>query len=71
VLHLRRRQPRHRVIGGVGDVDLIGVEHEHARDVDRHVAVSDHDSAGGRQVELVVGEVRVAVVPGHELGGRV
>ena len=56
-----------RVVGGVGGRDLVGVEHEHARDVDRDVAVADHDRARGGEVELVVGVVGVAVVPGHEL----
>ena len=49
-----------------------GVEHEHARDVERDVAVADHDGALGReQVDLEVGVVGVAVVPADELGGRV
>ena len=44
-------------------------EHEHARDVERDVAVADHDRALGReQVELEVGVVGVAVVPADELG---
>ena len=59
------------VVGGVGDRDLVGVEHEHPGDVDGDVAVADHDRARGGQVELVVGVVGVAVVPGHELGRRV
>ena len=62
---------RDGVIGGVGDRDLVGVEHEHAGDVDGDVAVADHDRARGAEVELVVGVVRVAVVPGHELQGAV
>ena len=59
------------VVGGVGDRDLVGVEHEHPGDVDGDVAVADHDRARGGQIELVVGVVGVAVVPGHELGRRV
>ena len=51
--------------------DLFGVEHEHAGDVDGDVAVADDDGARGGEVELVVGVVRVAVVPGDELRGRV
>ena len=37
-----------RVVGGVGRRDLVGVEHEHAGDVDRDVAVADHDGALAR-----------------------
>ena len=58
---------RDRVVGGVGDRHLLRVEHEHAGDVDGHVAVADDHRARGGEVELVVGVVRVAVVPGHEL----
>ncbi len=44
-------------------------EHEHARDIERHVAVADHHSALGReQVDLEVGVVGMAVVPADELG---
>ena len=47
-------------------------EHEHAGDVERDVAVADHDGAlGGEQVDLEVGVVGVAVVPADELGGGV
>jgi hypothetical protein len=35
--------------------------------VDRHVAVADDDRAPRREVQGVVGEVGVAVVPGDEL----
>ena len=59
------------MVGGVGGRDLVGVQHEHPRDVDRDVAVADHDRARGAEVELVVGVVGVAVVPGDELGGAV
>ena len=62
-----RQQRVERVVGGVGGRELVGVEHEHARDVDRDVAVADDDRAPRRQVELVVGVVGVAVVPGDEL----
>ena len=71
MLHLRGGQPRHSVVGGVGDADLVGIEHQHARHVERHISVADHNRARRRQVELVVGEVRVPVVPSHELGCRV
>ncbi len=61
-----------RVVGGVGRRELLGREHEHARDVERDVAVADHHRALGReQVELEVGVVGVAVVPADELGRRV
>ena len=60
-----------RVVGRVGRRELVGVEHEHARDVDRHVAVADHDRAAAGEVELVARVLGMAVVPGDELGGRV
>ena len=43
-------------------------QREHPRDVDRDVAVPDHDRALAGEVELEVLEVGVAVVPGDELG---
>ena len=58
-----------RVVGGVGDLELLARQHEHARDVHGHVAVADHHGALAGEVELEVAEVRVAVVPGDELGG--
>ena len=60
---------RDRVVGGVGRRELVGVEHQHPRDVDRDVPVADHDGARARQVERLVGVRGVAVVPGDELGG--
>src|SRR3954469_18259437 len=43
LMHAAARQAVDRVVGGVGHRDLVGIEHEHARDVDRDVAVADHD----------------------------
>ena len=40
-LTARARERLDRVVGGVGRRELVGVEHEHARDVDRDVAVAD------------------------------
>ena len=58
-----------RVVGGVGGGELGRGEHEHAGDVERDVAVADHDRALGREeVELEVGVVGMAVVPADELG---
>ena len=45
-------------------------QREDARDVGGDVAVADHHGALGRQVELELAVVGVAVVPGDELGGR-
>jgi hypothetical protein len=56
---------------GVGRVrrrQLVRREREHPGDVERDVAVADHDRALVREVELEVLEVGVAVVPGHERG---
>ena len=47
-----------RVVGGVGRCELVGVEHQHPRDIDRDVAVADHDGARARQVERLVGVAR-------------
>ena len=49
---------------------LVG-EHEHPRDVERDVAGADHDRPLAAQVEVVVAEVGMAVVPADELGRRV
>ena len=59
-----------RLVGRVGRRELLRGEREHARDVDRDVAVPDHDRALAREVELEVLEVGVAVVPGDERRGR-
>ena len=59
-----------RVVGGVGLLELVARQGEHPRDVGGDVAVADHDGALAGEVELVVGEVGVGVVPGDELGGR-
>ena len=57
------------MVGDVGRGELCGAQHEHARDVDRDVAVADDDRALRRQqVDLEVGLVGVAVVPADELG---
>ncbi len=60
-----------RVVRGIGCMQLAVGEGEHPGDVGGDVAVADHDDALRSQVELVVGEVGVGVVPGDELGGRV
>jgi len=60
--------PRYRVVRRVGRRQLVRIEHEHAGDVDRDVPVPDDHRPRARQVELVVGVRRVAVVPGDELG---
>ena len=57
------------MVGGVRRRELLGAEHEHARDVDGDVAVADHHGALGRdEVDLQAGVVGVAVVPADELG---
>ena len=57
------------MVGGVGGSELVGVEHQHAGDVEGDVPVADHDGALTRQVERLVRVGGVAVVPGDELGG--
>ena len=59
------------LVGGVGRRKLVVREREHSCDVERDVAVADHDHALGRaKVEVEVLVVGVAVVPGDELRGR-
>ncbi len=70
-LHACGDDPLDRVVGGVGRLELLAREQEHARHVDRDVAVPDHDGALRGEVELQLGRIRVAVVPGDERGGRV
>ena len=69
--HARVLERVEGVVGDVGDRQLVVGEGEHARDVERHVAGADHDRALAAQVELVVAEVGVAVVPPDEIGGGV
>ena len=70
--HAARGEHLEGVVGGVGRGELLGGQHEHPGHVERHVAVADdHRPLGREQVDLEVGEVRVAVVPADELGGRV
>jgi hypothetical protein len=57
-----------RALGDVGRIELRLRAREDARDVDRDVAVPDHDRAVVREVELEVLVVGVAVVPGDEFG---
>ena len=57
---------RDRLVRGVGRGELLGSEREHAGDVDRDVAVADHDDPLAGEVERDVLEVGVAVVPGDE-----
>ena len=52
-------------------LELAAGQRQHPGDVGGDVAVADHDGALAGEVELVVGEVGVGVVPGDELGGRV
>ena len=59
-----------RRVRGVRRGELLRGEREHPGDVESDVPVPDHDGALDVQVELELLEVGVAVVPGHELGGR-
>ena len=60
-----------RLVGRVGRRQLLLGEREHPRDVERDVAVADHDHAlGRRKVEIELLVVGMAVVPGDELRGR-
>jgi hypothetical protein len=59
------------VVGGVGALQLLARQRQHAGNVGGDVAVADHDDALAAEVVSVVGEVRMRVVPIDELGGRV
>ena len=58
------------VVRDFGDQEVIGVLGEHPGDVEGHVAVADHGDFLGLQ-RPVAGNVRVAVVPGDEVGAAV
>jgi hypothetical protein len=70
LLDAARAQRLQRVVRDVGALELGDAAREDARHVGGDVAVADHDGPRRRQVELAVAIVGVAVVPGHELGGR-
>ncbi|CAB4881626.1 unannotated protein [freshwater metagenome] len=60
---------RDRRVRRIGDRQLLLGQHQHPRDVDGHVAVADYDGTRTGELERVVGGVRMAVVPGDEIGG--
>ncbi len=60
-----------RVVGDVGLLEFLGRPAEDPGHVDGDVAHADHGRPLLREVELAVAEFRMAVVPGHEFGGRV
>ena len=66
----RRADCLDRRVRRVGRGEFLRSEREHARDVQRHVPVADHDCAVDVQVELELLIIGVAVVPGDELRGR-
>ena len=59
------------MIGRIGDLELGRRQREHPRDVDGDVAGAHHDHLLGLQVDFEPTVIWVAVVPGHELRGRV
>ena len=69
LLDAARVQRLQRVVGDVGVGQHVGVADQDARDVERDVAVADHDGAPGRQVRRHLLEVRVGVVPADEVDG--
>src|ERR1700757_331726 len=58
------------MVGGVRWRQLSWIKHEHSCHVDRDVPVSYHDRTATVEVELVLSEIRMAVVPGDEFGRR-
>ena len=63
-------EAREHVVGDLGRAQVDGVLGEHARHVERDVAVADDGDLGGVERPLA-GHVGVAVVPGDEVGGAV
>ena len=65
--HAAGSQRLQRVVGDVGLGELVGLGHQDARDVECDVAVADNDGSGAGQVGRYLREVRVRVVPAHEI----
>ena len=65
----RLRELLNRMITRVGRGQLLGCQHEHARDVDGDIAVADHNGTINLEVWVEVVEIGVPVVPGNECGG--
>ena len=59
-----------RVVGDVGVGQQVGIGDEDARDIQGDVAVADDDGPARRQVGRHLLEMRVRVVPAHEVHGR-
>ena len=55
------------MVGDVGARQLVDVRQQDPRDVERHVAVADHDDTLGVEVERIGRDVRVGVVPADDL----
>ena len=66
--HLRVTQRCERSVGDVGPGQTVRVAGEDPRDVEGDVAVADHHDGFRAQVDWQIGEVGVAVDPGHQLG---
>ena len=64
-----RTQRLQSVIGDVGECQHFGVSHQNAGDVDGDVAVANNNSPGTRQIGRHLLEVRMRVVPAHEIDG--
>ncbi len=57
-----------RGVGRIRGRQLLPGECQHPRDVERDIPVADDDRVLSREIERELLEVRVAVVPGDELG---
>ena len=71
VPHAAPAESVERVVGHVGRRQLFGAEAQDASDIHRDIAHPNHHCARTAEIELFAGVVRVAVVPGDELRGRV
>ena len=70
IRHRRRLQDLVDVVGDLSRQQVIGVLREHAGDVERDVAVAD-DGDLLRVERPLARDIRMAVVPAHEIGGAV
>lgn len=59
------------VLGDVRGRQRVPVHQQHACDVQRDIAVADDHGTFGVEIEDPAGVIGMAVVPTHEIGGRV
>ncbi len=70
ILDVALGQCLERVVSDVGVLQFVHRFGQHTRHVHGHIADADDDRRVTAQIDLQVPIVRMAVVPGHEFGGR-